>query len=172
MALMQQKPSGEKFKKPDLSKFTPPEAKDAVDRVVAAGVKMMFSPSMRDELQAAVESEDPVAKVIAENTSGLMLLIDQKSGGKTPIAAIFPAALELLAEAGEAMSAAGKTVTQADYNEAAQLIFVMLSKKMGASDDQIMEVASKQIGGQPPEAAQPPGPPPGPQGAPMPEGAM
>lgn len=180
MALMQQKAEGEKFKKPNLAQFTPPEAKDAVDRLAAAGVKMMYAPSMRDELQAAVESEEPVAKVMAENTAGLMLLLDQKSGGKTPVAAIFPAALELLAEAGEALVAAGKTVTQADYNESAQMIFVILSKKMGATDEQIMEVASKQIGGQPgaaPEAppgapqAMPPGPMPAP-GAMPPQGAM
>lgn len=153
MALMNQ-PAAQGFKKPDLAQFTPPDAKDAVERVVAAGVKMMFAPSMRDELQQAVASQDPTSKALAENVAGLLLLVDQKAGGKVPVAAIFPAGLELLAEAAEAMSAAGRQVSQADYNEAAQMLFVILSRKMGASDDDIMQAAGKFGGEQPEQPAQ------------------
>jgi hypothetical protein len=167
-------PSGEEgsaggFKKPDIERFIPPEQKDAVDRVVAAGLKMMFSPELRQELMQAVQSEEPAPKVLAENITGLMLTLDQKSGGGgIPNGAIFPAAVKLLGEGAEVMVEAGKPVSQADYNDAALMMFALLGQKMGGTGEQILGVAAESMPGQaapadpnaPPDAAPQPGMPP------------
>lgn len=135
------------FKKPDISAFVPPDAKDAVDRIVAAGMKIMYSPDMKDEVQEAITGKGPVSQRMAANVTGLIALLDQKAAGKTPVGALFPAALELLGEAAEIMSAAKVDVSQEDYNEAAQLCFVMIGKKLGGTDEQITQSLS-QMGGQ------------------------
>ena len=140
------------FKKPDISAFVPPDAKDAVDRIVAAGMKIMYSPDMKDEVQEAIAGKGPVSQRMASSVVGLIAILDKKSGGKTPVGALFPAALELLGEAAEIMSAAKVDVSQEDYNEAAQLCFVMIGKKLGGTDEQITQSLS-QMGGQ--QAAQP-----------------
>lgn len=134
------------FTKPDVSQFVPPGMQDQVDRIVAAGMKMMYSPDMRDEVMAAVQSDEPTAKKLADNVTGLMLALDQKAQGGMPIEAIFPAAIGLMGEAAGVLQAAGQDVSQEDFNEGARMVFVMIGKQMGASDEDIMGAAQQHAG--------------------------
>lgn len=134
------------FKKPDISALTPENMRDPVERVVAAGMKLMYAPEMKQELMKAVQSQDPVPKKLAENVTGMMLMLDQKAKGSIPIQAIFPAAMELMGEAAEALSAAGQEVTQDDFNEGALMLFSMIGQKMGANQEQLMGAAERAIG--------------------------
>jgi hypothetical protein len=161
-------PQAEGYKKPDIAQFIPPEQKDAVDRVVAAGQKVMYSPDMREQLLEEVKRDAPIPQKLAEGVVGLLLTLDKQSNGGIPVAALFPAAMELLGEAAETLGAAGQKVTQEDYNQAAQMMFVLLGRKLGASDEQIMQGAEQAMGGQgaapaepdqaEPDAAEPPMP--------------
>lgn len=145
-AMPQDEQSSGDFERPDIEAFIPEEAKDAVARVVAAGIKLMTSPQMRDDVQQEIQREAPMPQKLAEATTGLMLTLDKQSQGGIPVAAMFPAAMELLGEAAEVMVAAGQPVTQADYNEAAQMMFVMIGKRMGATEEQMMGAAEQAIG--------------------------
>lgn len=124
---------------PDWRQFTPPEVMDQVERVIAAGAKIMYSPDMRDEMRAAVQSQDPVPKKLAENVVGLLLTLDKQSQGGLPVAALFPAAMGLLGEASAVLEAAGQTVSQEEWNDAAMMVYTLIAKKMGANDEQIMD---------------------------------
>lgn len=155
MAIMQEARKRNAFQRPDISQFIPPGQEDTVARVAAAGQKIMFSPGMRDELQAAVNSAAPVAQTLAENITGLMLTLDAQTQGGIPQEALFPAALDLLAEGAEALSQAGNVVTAEEYNEAALLMFVMMSKKLGIPDEDIMGAAEKAAGVAEEDAAAP-----------------
>jgi len=154
-------PAQSQFQKPDLEAMPiiqklSPQDKDAYQRVVAAGIKLMYAPETRQQLQQAVASKDPVPKKLAENVCGLVLMLDQKTKGGIPGAAIFPAAIELLGEAAEVLIKAGQPVTQANYHDASILLYTMLGKKMGFSDKQLMDGAAQGLqsgGGQ--AAAQP-----------------
>lgn len=171
---------GDTFKKPDIASAIPPEQQDAVQRIVAAGMKLMYSPGMRDELRKAVSSPDPTPKVLSENVVGLLLTMDQKAGkGGLPAPALMPAAVELLGEAGDAMVQAGRAVTQEDFKTSIQMTFVLMSKKMGMNDAQIMDTANKALppeeqvgGGAPPDgpAADAAAQEPPPQAPPTPAG--
>lgn len=160
-------PESGTFTKPDITSAIPPEQVDAVNRIAAAGMKMMYSPGMRDELKAAVNSPEPTPKVLAENVTGLMLTIDQKAGnGGIPPEAIMPAAVELLGDAADMMVKAGRPVSQEDFKTAMQMLFVMMSKKMGMDDAAIMDTANKSL---PPDQQVGGGAPPdGPAAAPQP----
>lgn len=150
--------SGATFQKADLSSAIPPEQQDAVQRIVAAGMKMMYGPNMRDQLRKAINSPDPTPKVLAENVAGLMLMMDKASKGGLPAQAILPAAVELLGDAADAMVQAGRPVSQEDYKSAIQMLFVLISHKMGMNEAQIMDTANKALppdqqlnGGAPPD---------------------
>lgn len=147
---------GGTFKRPDISSFVPPEVKDVVDRVVAAGMHLMYSPDMRDEVQAAVQSQDPMGKKLADNVVGLLLTLDQKTQGGIPQAAIFPAAMELLGEGADMLSAAGQPVTQADYNDAALTMYAMIGQKLGGSPEDLMGAAAESMQGQGADTPPPP----------------
>lgn len=143
----EQEPAAGTFKKPDIGQFVPDGIKDAVARVIAAGHRILYGQEMAQEVQAAIDSPDPVPKKLADNTAGLLLTLDQQSQGGIPEAAIFPAGMELLGEAAEVLQAAGQTVTQEDYNEAARMLYVTLGQKLGLGEDQLMGAAQQAVGG-------------------------
>ena len=176
-----QQQGGGELQKPDWRSVTPPEMVDDVERIQAAGMKLMYSPEMQQERQEAVASNAPVDQKLADNVVGLTLTLDQQSNGGLPAGALFPAGLALLGEAAELLQAAGQQVTQEDFNNAALRMFVIIGKKLGGTDEQIMQAAQQWEGegggaaqtaptdGQPPQPDQPPAPP-GTQGAaPAPE---
>lgn len=132
----------EKFQKHNIDQFIAPEVKDIVDRVVAAGMKVMYSPEMRDDIERALQSDAPVGQKMAENVVGLILMLDQKSKG-IPQAAIFPIAMKLLDEAADIMNAAGQPVTQEDYSDAARRMFVLIGQKLGVPDEELMSAAEQ-----------------------------
>ena len=144
-AMKRQQAGGPTFKRPTIP--VSPKMRDTVDRIVAAGMKVMYSPEMADEREQAVSGSGPVAQALAESITGLTLILDQKSQGGIPIEAIFPAAMELLSDAAEMFIKAGKPVDQETYNDAARMMFVMIGKKLGASDDELMQGAQQAAGG-------------------------
>lgn len=135
------------FKKPDPSTFVPPEHKDVVDRVVAAGMKIMYAPGMREELLNEIKRDVPVPQKLAEGAAGLLLTLDKQTEGGIPMPALFPAALLLLGEAADVLATSGQAVTQDDYNEAAQMMFVIMARKMGAKDEEIMGGMEQMVAG-------------------------
>ncbi len=163
-------PKGKPFTPPDAGKIVQPQMKDAVDRIVAAGMRLMYSPAMKDERLQAVQSPDPIPKKLAENTTGLILTLDKQSRGGLPVEAIFPAAVMLLSEAAEVLKAAGQDVSEEDYLDAVRMLFVLLGKKMGGTDEQIMQAAQQALPqGAQDEAQEPMPADEQPQAAPMPQ---
>jgi hypothetical protein len=134
-------PAGD-FKRPDLSKSIPAEQQDAVARIVAAGMKVMYSPEMREQVMEVVQSQDPVPKRLAESVVGLLLVMDQKAqknGQPLPIEALPWAATELIGEAADILAAAKQPVSQDDFKAACTLAVWMIARKMGATDEQVMQ---------------------------------
>lgn len=154
-SLMQRAKAGPGFKKPDVSQFVPKGMEDAVKRVTAAGFKLMYSPEMREELRGEIERDAPVPQKLAEAIVGLLLVLDKQSQGGIPMGALLPAAMELLGEGAEVLTAAGQPVSQEDFNEAARMVFVLMAKKLGASDDQVMQAARSAVPGGGQQMAEP-----------------
>jgi hypothetical protein len=136
------------FKRPNVKAFIPKGQEDAVARVVAAGMKVMYSPEMREEVMAAVQADQPVGMKLGQNVAGLVLTLDQQAPNGIPVEALFPAAGGLLIESADTLQAAGIKVTQEDFDEGMRVALTILAKKMGATDEQIMQEAQKRVGGQ------------------------
>lgn len=162
---------GATYAKPDISGFIPEEMRDAVERVTAAGMKMLYSPELRDQVMQDIERPGEVPQKLAESVVGLLLTLDsQAKGGGIPMEAMFPAAMELLGEAAEILSATGQQVTQADYNTAALQMSMLIIKKLApeASDEEIMQAHEQMLGGQ--QAPAEPGAPSAPGAPPADDG--
>ena len=69
---------------PDWQQFTPPELRDAVERIIAAGAEADVFARARGELHQAVEADAPVDQKLADNVVGLMLTLDQKAPERPP----------------------------------------------------------------------------------------
>lgn len=145
------------FTRPDISKSIPAEQQDAVGRIVASGMRVMYAPEMKSRVLEVVKSQEPIPKKLAESVVGLMLMLDQRAKGGLPIEALPYAAVELLGEAAELLSAANQPVSDEDFKTAATMTVWLTARKMGATDEQVM--AGLQQGGAP--AAQEPAMPQG-----------
>lgn len=140
-------PSGASFQRPNVDQFVPPEMKDAVQRIVAAGMKLAYSPQMAEERKQFIEGQEPAPERMAMNVAGLLLTLDQRAKGGLPVGALFPAGMELMSDAAEMLTKAGQPVSQEDYNDGARRLFVVLGQKMGGSPEQIMQAAEQAAGG-------------------------
>ncbi|MDP3139791.1 MAG: hypothetical protein Q8N17_26075 [Burkholderiaceae bacterium] len=148
---------GATFKRPNLKSMVTPEHKDAVERVVAAGMRYLYSPEMRPEVMQGIESQEPMPQKLGMNVIGLVLTLDNQAKGGIPMGAVFPAAFELLGEAAEMVQASGQTVTQDDFNTAGLVVMAGLAKKLGATDEQVMATAQADPAapaGEPPQQGQ------------------
>lgn len=140
-----QKQQPEKFARPDTEQLIPKGQEDAYARIVAAGVKIMYSPGMRPELQHEIQRDVPVAQKMADAVAGLMLTMDKQAKGGLPVEAIMPAGLELLSEAADVLIAAGQPVTMDDWHDAAKFFYVTVARKFGAKDEEIMAASQKLV---------------------------
>ena len=133
------------YKAPDWKSLTPPPVVDTVERIVAAGAKLMYAPDTRDELKDAVKADVPVDQKLADNVLGLLLMLDQKAKSGLPVEALFPAGVALMDEAAQVLQAAGQPVTQDDFDGAMMRLYTLMAKKLGASDDDAMKAIGDAI---------------------------
>lgn len=136
-----------------------PQDMDAFERVVLAGMKLMYDQRTFEIFKRGMTREDrPVPQRLATETAGLMKMLFDKSSGKMPKQIIAPAAAMLLMEMGKFMTEAGVAkVTSEDVKQGTALLMNAL-KTMFADGAQ-----------QAPAPAAPPAP--GGLMAPQPQGA-
>lgn len=138
------------FQPPDLSGLMSkldPKTQDVVERVTAAAMKIMYSPAMRDTVKQQLQSQDPVPKKLADNATGLLLMMDKRSDGGIPPAALMPAGLNIMVAEAEALEAAGQSVSQDDFSVGSMMLFANIGKKLGGTDQDLMQIAAKGIQG-------------------------
>lgn len=116
------------------------ESQEAYDRVVMAGMKVLFEDEKTktgivERLKA--DSSNP-AKSLADTTAMLMIQLDRQSGGNIPEDVILPAAIELLEQTSDLADSLGVfPVDEAVMNHAAQLMVVSLGEEYGVSPEDV-----------------------------------
>ena len=81
---------------------------EAFEKVVLAGMKIMYDKSTFKIFQAGMMKEGvPLPQRLANEAAGLMKMLMDKSGGKIPPQIIVPAATMLMMEMGKFMTEAG-----------------------------------------------------------------
>lgn len=103
---------------------------DAFERVVLAGMRLMYDKRTFGILQRGMNRQDrPVPQRLAAEAAGLMRMLDEKSGGKIPRNIIPSAAAMLLMEMGKFMTEAGiAQVSSDDVKQGTVLLMTMLKK--------------------------------------------
>lgn len=154
------KPQGQqpgKFKT-KVAEALPPEMQEPFERVVLAGMKVMYSKDMQQDVQQIMGREGPIWKKLAEGVANLMTILDRQSGKGLPQEVIIPAAIELVNEYGDFLNQQGKTpVSPEDLQEASVYVAVVTAKLFGASDQDIQQAFAGQQGQQGAEPTGEPG---------------
>ena len=97
MGLIDQAPADQTAPPEQAASMPAPPANPAVnmsalDRVVAAGLKLLYSPSTRQQLMTGLTREAPPDDVLAMEMTGVMKMMIDQSKGKMPANVIAPAA--------------------------------------------------------------------------------
>jgi hypothetical protein len=146
----------------------PPELKEAYERVVLAGMKVMFDPQTHEMALKAIQGEGPVEQRLAQGIAGLMGTLIDQSNQTMPPQVVIPAGIELLVAAGDYLRESGADpITDEQIGEAmAQFVQIVL-EQAGADPTELQAMLQGGMG----EGAAPAGEMPAEQ-APAPKGLV
>lgn len=136
----------------------PPELQEAYERVVIAGMKVMFSKQTHRIMLNEMQKQGPVAQRLGNGIAGLMLLMFKESNETMPPQVIIPAGIELLMQAVDFMRKTGmEKITNEDIGNAIQVMITVVLQKFGVEpgkfeqmlnqfDNRNVQAAAQQMG--------------------------
>lgn len=101
----------------------PPELQEAYDRVVLAGMKIMFSKETAGKVLKAIQGPGPISKRLGVGIAGLIATLFQQSNKTIPPQVIIPAGTNLLMQAADFLKRSGvEKITDKEIGEAMQVM--------------------------------------------------
>ena len=113
----------------------PPQMQKAYERIVQAGLKLMFDPRTREQTMQMMMSEGDPAQKIAQGVGSVMVALFEQSNGTMPQELIIPAAVELVAHVVEVAQQAGASITPEQYGAAVEQTIAFIGQKFGVNLD-------------------------------------
>ena len=127
-----------------LRENVPPQMREAYDKVVAAGMKIMFDKSTHHLMQEQMQAEGPIDDRLAEGVAGLMAMMLKNTKGAFPQQLIIPAGIELMLHAADfAAQAAGERIDAETMGSAIQKFVFNLFEGAGIKPDMLMAGVGK-----------------------------
>jgi len=115
----------------------PPKMKNAFERVVLAGKKILYSKETQQMVDEFLQGDLPVANKLGEGVANIVVMIDNKANGAVPKDVLIPAATVLLFDAADFLKRTGETVTSEDIGKAYELMFYGIFSAYGAQPEQV-----------------------------------
>ena len=131
------------FTPPPVESFVPEEHLDAVQRVVAAGMKLVYQGDMAEDVKAELARDVPVAQMLAEASVGWLLILDKQAPQGIPEHILAYALQALVGEAAEIATQSGRAVSADEFEDAVMLAHQLMARKLGYNDEQIMQGAQQ-----------------------------
>lgn len=131
-----------------------PELNKAMDKVIVAGMKVMFSPETHQLALKEIEGDD-MPEDVGRGVANLLMLLYQESRGTMPMEAGIPAATVLCIEALEFLEQAGRVAADKEtVARSVQALFTYIMQHAGISKDKMggMMAAAKGQAAPPTEA--------------------
>lgn len=147
----------------------PPDQKDRFDKIVIAGMKVMYSPETSDMMQSQLKNAGDPAENAGEGAAKLFGILMHESKGTMPMQAAIPAMQVLLCEGLDFMEQAGLIqITNDIIAEATKAMMGYILQMVGVKKEQMDKYmqAGMDAGDAKSGTAQPP------QAAPQPQGIV
>lgn len=123
---------------------------DAYDRVLTAGMKMMYSTDNSQLMQDIITNDEiPVANKLGEGIANLLVMMDNTGNGTIPKEVLVPVGVALMFEAADYLFEVGVEVTEADLGAALELLIKGVFVGYGidpAKIDQIVDDMGAKLG--------------------------
>lgn len=150
-----------KMPAPGAGKITPdmlrakmhvgPQQGRQLDRMVLAGLKVMFSKQSHHMMMEVMNGPDPAAYKLSQGVCGLLGLLMRESKNSLPPNLLVPAGMILMAHAAEFLRKSGEEVSDKDIGDGIQMMTNTLLHSAGLSGDKVAAAGAKGMG----KAAQP-----------------
>lgn len=122
----------------------PPELQEAYDRVVIAGMKVMFSKESHKLMLDELQKKGPIGQKLGMGIAGLMLLLFKESNETIPPQVIIPAGVNLLSRAADFIRKSGiDSITNADVGDAMEIMISTILQKFGVSPEQMEQMLNQ-----------------------------
>ena len=122
----------------------PPELQEAYERVVIAGMKVMFSKESHKLMLDEIQKEGPIGQKLGMGIAGLMLLLVKESNNTIPPEVIIPAGVNLLSRAADFIRKSEiEKITNADIGDAMEVMISTILQKFGVEPEQMAEMLNQ-----------------------------
>lgn len=123
---------------------------DAYDRVLTAGMKMLYSPDNAQMMQEIITNEEvPIANKLGEGIANLLVMMDNTGNGTIPKEVLVPVGVALMFEAADYLYELDIEVTEDDLGAALELLIKGVFTGYGidpAKVDQIVDDMGAKLG--------------------------
>lgn len=123
---------------------------DAYDRVLTAGMKMMYSPQSAEVMQKLIMDDNvPLPNKLGEGVANLLVMMDNQGNGTIPKEVLAPVGIALLFEATDYLFELGIEATEEDLGNAIELMITGLFTGFGIdmdTVDKIVDDMGKKLG--------------------------
>jgi polyhydroxyalkanoate synthesis regulator phasin len=110
----------------------PPDMQEAYDRVVVAGMKLMFSKETHRIMLKEMQKQGPLSQRLGRGVAGLMLIMVKESNNTMPPQIIIPAGIELMMQAVDFMKKTDMAnPTNEEIGQAMQIMITTIMEKFG-----------------------------------------
>jgi hypothetical protein len=122
----------------------PPELQEAYERVVIAGMKVMFSKESHKLMLDELQKEGPMGQKLGTGIAGLMLLLVKESNGTLPPEVIVPAGINLLTRAADFIRKSKiEKITNGDIGEAMEVFISTILEKFGVDPAKMADMLNQ-----------------------------
>ena len=122
----------------------PPELQEAYERVVIAGMKVMFSKESHKVMLKELQREGPMDQRLGKGIAGLMLLLVKESNNTIPPEVIIPAGMKLMMEAVDFMRETDLgQPTNAEIGGGMQIMISTILEKFGIAPDKMEQMLNQ-----------------------------
>lgn len=119
----------------------PPELQEAYERVVIAGMKLMFSKESHKLMLDELRKEGPLGQKLGMGIAGLMLLLIKESNGTIPPEVIIPAGINLITRAADFIRKSKlEKITNADIGDAMEVMITTILQKFGVEPEKLAQM--------------------------------
>lgn len=123
---------------------------NAYDRVLTAGMKMLYSKDSAQVISDLIESEEvPMANKLGEGIANLLVMMDNQGNGTIPKEVLIPVGVALMFEAADYLYEVGVEVTEDDIGKALELLINGVFTGYGidpAKMEQVIDDMGKKLG--------------------------
>jgi hypothetical protein len=122
----------------------PPELQEAYERVVIAGMKVMFSKESHDFMLRQLQQGGSLGEKLGKGVAGLLLVLFKQSNETMPPQVIIPAGVELVAQAADFLKEAGmEQPTNDDIGQGIQIMISIILEKFGVQPEQMQQMLNQ-----------------------------